>query len=282
MTTGGVSPLQDAQAPIGVFDSGLGGLSVLRAIRERLPAEDLLYVADAAHVPYGGLDPDSIRARARVLTGFLVERGAKAIVVACNTATAVAVSELRHHWGLPIIGMEPAIKPAVARTRSGTVGVLATEGTLISARFAGLLEQYAGSVRVVTQPCPGLVAAVEAGAIDTPGTRAMLAEYLEPLLSAGADTVILGCTHYPFLTPLIRDYTGPEVVVIDTGDAVARQVQRRLERAELRKSSRVPGREWFWSSGDREAGAATLQRLWGHAPEMQALDETPPGEQASW
>ncbi len=270
---GGESPPRDARAPVGVFDSGLGGLSVLHAIRQRLPGEDLLYVADAAHVPYGGLGPERIRARADVLTRFLVDQGAKAIVVACNTATAVAVSELRQHWALPIIGMEPAIKPAAARTRSGVVGVLATEGTLASARFAGLLEQYAGSVRVVTQPCPGLVAAVEAGAIDTPGTRAMLAEYLEPLLSARADTVILGCTHYPFLTPLIREFTGPDMVIIDTGDAVARQVQRRLEGAGLCNPSASVGREWFWSSGDRAAGGATLARLWDGRPALRALEE---------
>ena len=268
---GATPPPQGPRAPVGVFDSGLGGLSVLRAIRQRLPGEDLLYVADAAHVPYGALGPDRIRERAQVLTRFLAEQGAKAIVVACNTATAVAVTELRRTWSLPIIGMEPAIKPAVARTRSGVVGVLATEGTLASARFAGLLEQYAGSVRVVTQPCPGLVAAVESGAIDTADTRMMLAEYLQPLLSAHADTVILGCTHYPFLTPLIREFTGPDVAIIDTGDAVARQLQRRLEGAGLCNPSAVTGRERFWTSGDCVAGGSTLTRLWGDAPELVAL-----------
>lgn len=262
------------QAPVGVFDSGLGGLSVLRAIRQRLPGEDLFYVADAAHVPYGGLGPERIRARAHVLTGFLVERGAKAIVVACNTATAVAVTELRHRWALPIIGMEPAIKPAVALTRSGVVGVLATEGTLASARFAGLLEQYGGDVRVVTQPCPGLVAAVEAGDLDGPSTRALLAGYMQPLLSAGADTIILGCTHYPFLLPLIRDLAGPEVAIVETADAVARELERRLDGSSRLRSGNSAGGESFWTSGDPGAAGPVLARLWGGQPAFRRLPET--------
>ncbi len=264
-----------ANRPIGVFDSGLGGLSVLREIRTLLPAEDLLYVADAAHVPYGNRSPAQIRARAEVLTGFLVGRGVKSVVVACNTATAVAVTDLRARWSIPIIGMEPAIKPAAALTRNGIVGVLATEGTLASARFAGLLEQYAGRARVVTQPCPGLVAAVEAGHLDGEHARALLRRYLRPLQEARADTMILGCTHYSFLVPLIRELLGPDVAIVDTGYAVARQLQRRLHDGAALCAPARSGTEHFWTTGDAVTGASVLNRLWGGAPALQALR---PGE----
>lgn len=261
-------------APVGVFDSGLGGLSVLRAIRARLPGEDLLYAADAARVPYGSRSAEEIRDRALVLADFLVARGAKALVVACNTATAVAVGALRERFPLPVVAMEPAIKPAVASTRSGVVGVLATEGTLSSARFAALLEQYAGSVRVVTQPCPGLVAAVEAGETDGPRIRGLLQEYLQPLEAAGADTVILGCTHYPFLVPALRSMLGQEVILVETGAAVARQLERRLaEHDLLRDPDDDAGSERFWTTGDAVVGGPVLARLWGGQPRLYTIAE---------
>ena len=260
-----------ANAPVGVFDSGLGGLSVLRQIRTRLPAEELLYVADSAYVPYGNRSPETIRERARAMTEFLVSHGAKAVVVACNTATAAAVADLREHWSVPIIGMEPAIKPAVRRTRSGVVGVLATEGTLASARFAALLEQYAGAVRVVTQPCPGRVAAVEAGELDGPDVRALLQRYLAPLEHAGADTLILGCTHYPFLQDLIRDLVGEDVAVVETGEAVARQLRRRLDAAGLLAPDGPVAGETFWTTGDPAVGAPALARLWSRQSSLQPL-----------
>lgn len=261
-------------APVGVFDSGLGGLSVLRAIRARLPAEDLLYAADTARVPYGSRSAEEIRERALVLAEFLVGRGAKALVVACNTATAVAVTALRERFPLPVVAMEPAIKPAVASTRTGVVGVLATEGTLSSARFAALLEQYAGSVRVVTQPCPGLVAAVEAGETDGARIRGLLQEYLQPLETAGADTVILGCTHYPFLVPALRSMLGPEVVLVETGAAVARQLERRLvEHDLLRDPHGHAGGERFWTTGDAALGGPVLARLWGGQPRLCGIPE---------
>ncbi|MFO7858976.1 MAG: glutamate racemase [Ectothiorhodospiraceae bacterium] len=267
----------DAAAPVGVFDSGLGGLSVLRALRERLPAEDLIYVADAAWVPYGQRSPEVIRERARCISAFLIDRGAKALVVACNTATAVAVSDLRHARNVPVIGMEPAIKPAVAKTRSGVVGVLATDGTLASGRFAALLERYAGDVRVVTQPCPGLVAAVEAGETDGPRVRALLAEYLQPLTAAGADTIILGCTHYPFLVPTLRAILGPDVALVETGAAVARQLDARLAAVGLLRGDGHAGSEAFWTTGDPVAGRGVLARLWGNAPELTPVPLTQAG-----
>lgn len=252
-------------APIGIFDSGVGGLSVLRHIRAELPHEELLYVADSAHAPYGGKTPQLIQARSLALAEFLLEQGAKALVVACNTATAAAIGMLRGRFDLPVVGMEPAVKPAVAATRSGVVGVLATTGTLKSAQFAALLENYGRKVRVVTQGCPGLVECVERGELEAPKTRALLAGYIQPLLDEGADTLVLGCTHYPFLRPLIEELTEGGVALIDTGAAVARQVRRRVEEAALATSSGSPGNVFFWTSGDLVQSREVIGALWGTA-----------------
>lgn len=249
-------------APIGVFDSGVGGLSVLREIAALLPSESLLYVADSGHVPYGEKSADYIRQRSRSITDFLLAQGAKAIVVACNTATAAAVADLREGYSVPIIGMEPAVKPAAAATRSGVVGVLATTGTLQSARFAALLDRFAGSVEVVTQPCPGLVELIEAGELDGPRMNSLLGAYTAPLIDAGCDTLILGCTHYPFVRPALERMLPAHIKLIDTGAAVARQVAARLGQHELlsQGSARAP---LFWSSGDRSVLETVLPALWG-------------------
>jgi glutamate racemase len=251
-----------SNAPIGIFDSGVGGLSVLRHIREELPHENLLYVADSAHAPYGGKAPQEIQARSLALTEFLVGQDAKAIVVACNTATAAAIGLLRERFALPVIGMEPAVKPAVTATRSGVVGVLATTGTLKSAQFAALLESYGKNVRVVTQGCAGLVECVERGELDAPETRELLRHYIEPLLAEGADTLVLGCTHYPFLKQLIEELTAGEVALIDTGTAVARQVRRRIEEAGLAASGDTPGKVRLWTSGNVAQGQQVMEALW--------------------
>lgn len=253
------------RAPIGIFDSGVGGLSVLRHIRAELPHEELLYVADSAHAPYGGKSPQLIQTRSLALAEFLVAQGAKALVVACNTATAAAIGMLRARFSLPVIGMEPAVKPAVAATRSGVVGVLATTGTLKSAQFAALLENYGRNVRVVTQGCPGLVECVERGDLEASKTRELLRVYLEPLLAEGADTLVLGCTHYPFLRPLIEELTEGKVSLIDTGAAVARQVRRRIEDAALATSSVSPGGVYFWTTGDPGQAREVIGALWGAA-----------------
>jgi glutamate racemase len=249
-------------APIGVFDSGVGGLSVLREIRTRLPNESLLYLADSGHVPYGEKSPEFIRDRCRSIASFLLEQGAKALVVACNTATAAGIADLRLLYpDLPLVGMEPAVKPAALATRSGVVGVLATTGTLKSAKFAALLDRFASDVRVITQPCPGLVERIEAGELDTPGTRSLLAGFVQPLIEQGCDTVILGCTHYPFVKPLLREMLPASVALVDTGAAVARHLESVLAThhrlADGLSSSR------FWSSGDPRRLSAVLPVLWG-------------------
>ena len=254
---------------IGVFDSGIGGLSVLRHIRAALPTAPLLYVADSGHVPYGEKTPDYIRERSEHITRFLLGQGAATIVIACNTATAAAAATLRERFDLPIVGMEPAVKPAVAATRTGVVGVLATVGTLESARFAALLGQYAGSVEIVTQACPGLVEQVEAGELETGATYALLERYAKPLLARGADTLVLGCTHYAFLASAITAVVGSGVSLIDTGAAVARQVVRRWPGAPVAATGAAV--ECFWSTGDLASARRIVERLWGQAANVEQL-----------
>jgi len=256
--------------PIGVFDSGVGGLSVLRRIRAALPDEDLLYVADSAHAPYGMKSAAFIEARALAVAEFLVAQNAKALVVACNTATSAAIIALRERFDMPIIGMEPAVKPAIEATRSGVIGVLATSGTLESARFAELVQRFGSQARVVVQPCPGLVEQVESGDLSGPATRALLSGFVTPLLAQGVDTLVLGCTHYPFLQPLLRELAGDEVALIETGAAVARQLARRLVETDFRSAQQV-GTEVFFSSGDPRHLEALLPRLWGSAAPVERL-----------
>ncbi len=250
--------------PIGVFDSGIGGLSVLREIAALLPGRPLVYVADTAYVPYGPRTPEFIRERSAAITSFLLDRaGAGAVVVACNTATTHAVDHLRNVFGrVPIIGMEPAIKPAAAATRSGVVGVLATEATLGGQRFVSLVQRYTEGVQLLTQPCPGLVEQVEAGDLDGPRTRDLLRRFTAPMIERGADTIVLGCTHYPFLRPVLQELVGRSVTLIDTGAAVARQVQRLLpDRHGLPAGAPPPAAARFYTSGDPGLMRAALARL---------------------
>lgn len=245
---------------IGVFDSGLGGLSVLRALRERLPEHNLLYLADSAHCPYGPLSPAAVQARCRACARWLLERGADLLVVACNTATSAAVELLRAELPVPVVGMEPGVKPAAALTRSGQVGVLATSGTLAGERFAQLVERFAEGVNVTTVACPGLVGQVEAGDLAGPRTRELVADYLGPLRERGADVIVLGCTHFPFLSPLIADLAGPDVTIIDTGPAVAAQAARLA----LQIGATAGGGELRCATtGDLAEVGPALARVWG-------------------
>ncbi|MDO8206810.1 MAG: glutamate racemase [Gallionella sp.] len=255
---------------IGVFDSGVGGLSVLHHIRQMLPDERLIYVADSAHVPYGDKSADYIERRSIALTNFLISQGADAIVIACNTATAAAAALLRREFSIPILGMEPAVKPAVAATNSGVVGVLATIGTLESARFAALLERYAGNVEIVTQGCPGLVEQVELGDLYSSRTRELIERYTAPLLARGADTIILGCTHYPFLAAMIREVVGEGITLVDTGEAVARHLQRRLL-TELPSHAVGNASAQFFTSGEVTQATRIMSVLWGSPVEARRL-----------
>lgn len=256
--------------PIGVFDSGVGGLSVLRHIRDALPGEELLYVADSAHAPYGDKPAAFIEARCLAIADFLLEHQVCALVVACNTATAAAIARLRERHALPIVGMEPAVKPAAEATRSGVIGVLATSGTLESEKFADLMRRHGSQARVIVQPCPGLVECIETGDLDGPRTRERLAICLAPLIAAGADTLVLGCTHYPFLMPLLRKLLGPSVQIVESGAAVARQLLRRLAETDFSPAPGAGG-ERFFSSGDAALLESLLPRLWGRAGRVETF-----------
>jgi glutamate racemase len=251
-----------ARSPIGVFDSGVGGLSVLREIRRELPYEDLLYVADSAHAPYGDKSTRFIEDRTVAIVEFLLSRNAKAIVVACNTATGVAIEMLRAKFSVPIVAMEPAVKPAVAHTRSGVIGVLATSRTITSDNFARLHKRFGADVKILMQSCPGLVEQVELGDLSGDETRTLIARYVAPLLEQEADTIVLGCTHYPFLAPLIREIAGPTVAVIDPSAAIARELRRRLSSANLLSVVNRAGTEQFWTSAATNLAQPIIAQLW--------------------
>jgi glutamate racemase len=253
---------KNAEAPIGVFDSGVGGLSVLREIRRELPNEDLIYVADSGFAPYGDRPGDYVRGRAVAIMEFLRTRDAKAVVVACNTATGIAVDALRARFDLPIVAIEPAVKPAAARSRSRVVGVLATTQTLAGHKFAKLVSTHAGDVEVLTQAAPALVDQVEAGQLNDSATRSLVERYLQPMLERGADTIVLGCTHYPFLEDLIRDVAGPGVTVIDSALPVARELRRRLQAGSLLAPGDRRGSETFWTTGSPERVRDVIAQLW--------------------
>lgn len=240
-------------ACIGVFDSGVGGLTVLRALHSHLPGVPLIYVADSAHAPYGDRSEDFIVQRARSISQFLLEHGARLIVVACNTATAAAIATLRAEFELPFVGIEPGIKPALAQSRSGRVGVLATPATLRSAKFRALLQAHAAHAVPVLQPCPGLADAIERGDLQSPALHAMIRQYCAPLREAGCDTVVLGCTHYPLVAAAIQAELGAQVRLLDTAEPVARQAARMWTHGA--SAERVPPR--LYTNGD----VAVLRRM---------------------
>jgi glutamate racemase len=236
----------DAAAPIGLFDSGLGGLSVWREIVRQLPAESTIYFADRAHVPYGGRQPQEIRHYCEAICGCLVESGCKAVIVACNTASAVALHHLRECFpGTLLLGLEPAVKPAVARTHSGVVGVMATPATFQGRLYRATVGRHATSVRVVEQVCLGLADRVEAGELAGPATERLLQGFLDPMLAAGADTIVLGCTHYPFVIETIRRLVGPAVHVIDPAPAVARHLASLLHHYGIEAPATTAGEHRF-------------------------------------
>ncbi|HYH02527.1 MAG TPA: glutamate racemase [Bacillota bacterium] len=250
-------------APIGAFDSGVGGLSILREVRRLLPAEDLIYLADSAHCPYGVKPLDEIRKRTLDVSSYLIELGAKMIVVACNSACAAGLDQIREvHPRIPVIGVEPAVKPAHERTRNGKIGVLATDMTLNGTKFSTLMEKYGSDIAVYTQPAPGLVELVEAGKVADREAETLLHQYLDPLMQKDVDTIVLGCTHYPFLRPVIQKIVGPEVLVLDTGEAVAKQTARVLEQQGLKNPGTTPGKDTFYTSGDPEEVVKVVRLLW--------------------
>lgn len=263
-----IKPAVTAAAPVGVFDSGVGGISVLQHIHSLLPHEQLLYVADSRYAPYGNKTPEEIQSRCFKIADFLIDQNVKAIVVACNTATAAAIDAMRAKYNLPIFGMEPAVKPAAEASKNGIIGVLATVGTLKSAQFAGLLESYGRNVKVVTQGCVGLVECIERGELNAEHTFNLLNQYCQPLLDEGADTIVLGCTHYPFVKPLIQKIVGENITLIDTGAAVARHLQQRLAALDLLAMPNQPGKVEFWTNNQAADAKAVIEALWGRRAEV--------------
>jgi glutamate racemase len=250
---------------IGVFDSGLGGLSVLREIRALLPDHDLLYLADSAYCPYGPRSLEVIRARALVCANFLMAQGTDVIVVACNTASSAAAQQLREQLPVPIVAMEPGVKPAVAASQNKRIGVLATESTLDSERFVRLVVRYASGMQVVSVPAPGLVTLVEDGELIGPRAEAMVQGYLAPLRAAEVDVIVLGCTHFAFLQSLIGQLYGSDVAIIDTGPAVAAQTARVV--AGRGERSREPGprsapAQHFFTTGEPGQVLPALRHVW--------------------
>lgn len=267
--------MQTASHPhqfIGVYDSGVGGLSVLRAIRTALPHEDLFYLGDQANVPYGERSLEELRELSRGVTRFMLAQGAKLIVIACNTASAAALKTLRQEYPeVPFVGMEPAVKPAAEQTHSGKVGVLATPSTFHGELYASVVERFANGVEIYQETCPGLVSQIEKGWLETPKTRQILEAALLPLMARGVDTLVMGCTHFPFVIPLIEQITEGNARVIDPAPAVARQTQRVLEEHGLLNPQPAAGTTHYYTTGDPAKFARVLPRLIGVQASVQAL-----------
>ncbi len=267
--------MADSSAPlVGVFDSGIGGFSVLRAIHHLYPQLSTIYVGDQAHVPYGRRPVEEIQQFSRAITEWLLSRGARLVVAACNTASAVALYHLRETFPeIPFVGMEPAVKPAAEGTHSGRVGVLATPATFQGQLYASVVERFARDVVIYQDTCAGLVEEIEEGRLDGGETRRILEQALNPMLAAGIDTVVMGCTHYPFVIPLIREIAGDGVRVIDPAPAIARQVGRLLNLPE-EVSSRAPqGEHRFFTTG-------RVEQMQGLLPALLELDA--PIQTLSW
>lgn len=260
-------------SPIGIFDSGVGGLSVLRAIREQIPRETIIYLGDQEHIPYGPRPMEQIRGFSAAITNFLLDQHVKIVVVACNTASAAALKYLRESFPhVQFVGMEPAVKPAVEHTRTGKVGILATPATFQGALYASVVERFAQGVELFQNTCSGLVQEIEKGSLEGDRTRAILEDALLPMLEKNIDTVVLGCTHYPFVIPVIERIVGENVRVIDPAPAVARQVRRLLEAGGKLNPLPAAGKVKFYTSGDPMALSALLPVLLGERGEVGQVD----------
>ena len=260
-------------SPIGIFDSGVGGISVLRALRQQIPDESVLYFGDQGHIPYGPRAMEQIREFSEAITRFLLEQGAKIIVVACNTASAAALQYLREIFPeVPFVGMEPAVKPAAEHTHTGKVGVLATPATFQGALYASVVERFANGVELFQDTCPGLVQQIEQGNLEGPEARRILEAALQPMLEKDIDTVVLGCTHYPFVIPLIQEIVGENVRVIDPAPAVARQTGRLLEARAMRNGSGAKSEVKLYTSGDPETLRSLLPRLLAEKGDVEKVE----------
>ena len=264
--------MADKNSPIGIFDSGVGGLSVLRAVRALMPEESVLYFGDQGHIPYGPRPMEQIRDFSEAITNFLLERDAKLIIVACNTASAAALKFLRGKFlNMQFVGMEPAVKPAAETTQTGKVGVLATPATFQGVLYASVVERFANGVELFQNTCNGLVQQIEQGNLSGNETRRILEDALRPMLEKDIDTVVLGCTHYPFVIPLVQEIVGEKVRVIDPAPAVAKQAKRLLEAGGMRNDSTARGSVRFYTSGDPNALESLLPVLLGEGGDVEKV-----------
>jgi glutamate racemase len=263
----------NSSSPIGIFDSGVGGISVLRAIREQMPEENVLYFGDQGHIPYGPRPMEQIRDFSEAITNFLLQHHAKIIVVACNTASAAALKYLREKFSdVQFVGMEPAVKPAAEHTQTGKVGVLATPATFQGALYASVVERFANGVELYQSTCNGLVQQIEHGNLNGDVTHKILEDALLPMMEKNIDTVVLGCTHYPFVIPLIQRIVGDNVRVIDPAPSVAKQVRRLLEAGGMKSLASACGDVTFYTSGDPAALRSMLPILLGEDGQIEKVD----------
>jgi glutamate racemase len=259
-----------SDAPVGIYDSGVGGLSVLREIRAAMPAESIDYVADSANAPWGDKPPGFVRERGLKLARFLVEQGVKAIVIGSNTGTAGSAEAVRGALSIPVVGIEPGIKPAVAATKTGVIGAMVPAAVGESDRLASLLDRFGSDVKVVVQAVPGLVEHIEDADLQSHELKRMVEGYIRPMLDAGADTIVLGSTHYVFLKPVLIELTGGKVALIETGAAVVRQLGRVLDEHNL-KAAGGRGKERFWTSGDPDRSRRVISTLLGRPVKVEKL-----------
>jgi glutamate racemase len=274
------SSLKPYNQSIGVFDSGVGGLSVLKAIRAALPHEDLIYIADSLFAPYGDKSPEYITQRTLKLGSWLESVGVRALTLACNTATSVAVKALREQTQLPVVAIEPAIKPAVALTQTGVIGVLATQQTVQSENVIGLCELHGQGKRIILQACPGWVELVEKGELHGEKTQMLVQKFIDPLVDEGVDTLVLGCTHYPFLQFVIERIYGKALNLLDPAQAVAKELVRRLDQLNIEPKNKelpkfaepsIAGRTRLMTTGDATQATQVMSQLWGEPIEVEHL-----------
>jgi len=252
----------ERQKPIGIFDSGVGGLSIARAIKRLLPDENLVYFADVAFSPYGNKPSKVIKQRSEDIANFLISQDCKIIVIACNTATVNSINDMRLKISIPIVGIEPAIKPATLLSKTGVIGVLATQQTLNSESFQQLKAKYDDKVNIATQACPKFVSLVESLDHHHDQASEVAEQYIRPLLSQGCDQIVLGCSHFSFLSTTIKNIVGDDVNIIDTAAPVAAEVKRRLRNLNLENTDNINGLAKFWTSGALENTKHSISELW--------------------
>lgn len=260
----------ESSRPIGIFDSGVGGLSVLKELRKELPGEQFIYLADNLHIPYGSRPLLEVRGFCEAIAGFFAAAPVKLIVVACNTASAASLKHLRTVFpAIPFVGMEPAVKPAAAGSKTGKVGVLATRATFQGELFESVVERFAGDVEVLRQPCPGLAEFIESHPPDHPGLDDLLGQWIPPMVEAGIDNLVLACTHYPLIKERIAAMAGPGVKVVDPSNAIARRARQVL--AERNRLGGGEGGECFFATGDASVFSDSATRLLGRRVEAERV-----------